>query len=192
MNIESANIRAHKIIIEDEVGLKLIVIPKLTGNVTYELHDGEGRYIKESRHLKTMLVFISMYFNYSYSLLEENIHYERLRLIKENSNVLKSAQQEANTRVNKEKLKAKPKNKSKPKKPYKNTCPHCSYHRCIKKSTDSKGFYTQYQCKNCLRTHIKDSQGFVIKGDRKNITKKIIKNYIDTNTLDDIIKDINI
>ena len=191
MNIETANIRAHKIVIEDEVGLKLIIIPRSTGRTTYELHDGEGKFIKDSRQLKTILNFISIYFNYSYSLLEENINLERIRLIKENNSVLKSARHDAQTLLTREKQKKIPKNKSKPKKRFKTKCPHCEYHKCIIKS-QKKGFFIQYECKNCLRSHIRDPNKNIIKGDKRNIVKNIITENISPDIIDIIIEDNNI
>ena len=193
MNIESANIRAHKSVIEDEIGLRLIVIPRKTGNINYELHDGEGRFIKESRQLQTIVNFISTHFNYSYFLLEDRIHGERLRLIKENHNILLSAQRDAEVRVNRENNKSKqPVNKSKPKHKYKVTCPHCSFHRCIIKLKDKEGFFIQYECKNCCRSHIRNPEGKVMKGDRNNIKKKIIKEFVNVDTIDILIEDRNI
>lgn len=192
MNIESANIRAHKSIIEDEIGLRLIVIPRKTGNTTFELHDAEGKYIKESRQLRTIVVFISTYFNYSYALLEDTINGERVRLIKENNNILLSAQQDAKVRVNREKTKAKPVNNSKPKHKYKVTCPHCAYHKCIIKLKNKDGFFIQYECKNCMKSHIRNPDGKVVKGDRKNIKKNIIKDWVNSNIIDTLIEDHNI
>lgn len=164
MNAETAGQKAYKHVIEDVMGLRLIVDYTTKGSAFYLLYDGDFKFIKKFYTLTAIVSFICINFKINHDYLEEIIVAEKRRIFKENKDALKSAEFIFFNEVKKYKSKKKDPDiltntiqKGKKKSTKILTCPFCKYKKL--KIRKKGSLYIEYRCLNCFRHHFRDFMG---------------------------------
>lgn len=167
--METAFIRAHKSVIEEVIGLHLEILINNRNKNNYILLDADFKFIKKFYTLAEIVRFISTIFGYSYIDLDDLIRLEKKRLLKENTDVLKSATVRFDRIIDKplEKLKLAADDLSQPQ--IKNgkirkskyiKCPYCKYVKC--ETFKISKLQTEYYCLNCNSMHFRDTLNEVL------------------------------